>query len=262
MFAFLALVGCVRQDYSVSKESSFESLLNQSSQDKDLFALDSVSSIDSDNVSKYQRLDLDIVSLSQKINLFSKCYYYEDRGICDKILQGFKEECEDDLQGFACALVGISIVDNKSNLNTRDRVIALRYFIEGCKLKDSLSCMFLRKFYVSYGYEKEAQRLLDSITNICVKGGVFECFLLSNLYEGDPSFGDYREYIKEYRLMACNQDLAIACGYLDSLSLQKQDYKMYQKRACNLGMLAACDSSRELNELNMRSMHFRIFRVW
>lgn len=49
---------------------------------------------------------------------------------------------------------------------------------------------------------------------------------------------------------------------MDSKELSKKDYEKYQARACKLGMLAACDAKRESVELNSRTQHERLYRIW
>ncbi|RDU71544.1 sel1 repeat family protein [Helicobacter aurati] len=242
-------VGCVKNENVVneSSASSFESLLKQSIADKQIFP---------------KAAQSDVLAQSQKINLFGKCYYYEDMSICKKILDSLQQECQYDSSGLSCALLGVAVLDRKDGSDTQDRLLALRYFIDGCKLQDSLSCLFMRKYYKQYGYESEAQAILDSVTNICKNGGAFECLLLSILYENDAEFSAEQKYIKEYRINACNKNLAIACGYFDSFSLPKKDYEKYQRKACNLGMLPACDALSESIELNIRTKHLRTYRIW
>ena len=84
----------------------------------------------------------------------------------------------------------------------------------------------------------------------------------SLVYENNDSFEKQREHILEYRKRACDKEFAIACAYMDSKSLSKQDYEHYQEVACELGMLAACDARRESIELNSRMQHGRLYRIW
>ncbi|RDU66018.1 sel1 repeat family protein [Helicobacter didelphidarum] len=202
---------------------------------------------------------LDDIAQSQKMNLFSKCYYYENVNICKHILDNFELECKSGI-GLSCGLRGLAFVDGRGVAKNLQQ--ALESFQQGCYFDDSLSCMYMRKYYIQYNQPEKAQAILDSVQNSCAEGKALECFLLSIVYENDTQFSSQADKIVQYRKNACEKKFALACGYLDDKKLDKESYQQYQKRACDFGMMAACDAYRESMELNIRTKHTRLYRIW
>ncbi len=196
---------------------------------------------------------------AQKVNLLGKCYYLEDGEVCTKILATFEKECDAGI-GLSCGMLAIASHDARGV--SRDPQKTLLYVRHGCYFDDKLSCMYMRQYYIRANKTKEADRILKAVTKQCTQGGVFECLLLSLVYENDEAFAEQKAHIIPYRKMACDKDFAIACAYLDSKELDKKTYEHYQEQACNLGMLAACDAKRESVDLNARTQHARLYRIW
>lgn len=196
---------------------------------------------------------------AQKVNLIDKCYYLEDNEICGTILANLEKECNAGI-GLSCGILSVTSRDERGV--PRDKRKTLSYIRHGCYFDDELSCMYMRQYYLRENKTKEANMILKHTQEQCEKGGIFACLLLSLVYENDESFAKQREYILPYRKIACDNNFAIACAYMDSKELSKKDYEKYQARACKLGMLAACDAKRESVELNSRTQHERLYRIW
>lgn len=238
----LFLVGCATNTANVAEKSQ-----NSFVQNPDL---------------KWTRVQAQILNdtqKAQKVNLLGKCYYLEDNKVCETILAQFNKECNAGV-GLSCGMLIVASKDARGV--SRDPKKTLSYMRHGCYFNDELSCMYMRQHYLSDNQTQEADKILKHIQTQCDKGGVFECFLLSLVYENNDSFEKQREHILEYRKRACDKEFAIACAYMDSKSLSKQDYEHYQEVACELGMLAACDARRESIELNSRMQHGRLYRIW
>lgn len=196
---------------------------------------------------------------AQKVNLLNKCYYLEDTQMCETILATFEGECDSGV-GLSCAMLAVASRDARGvSRNPKQTAMYVRH---GCYFQDSLSCMYMRQYYIQENQPKIAAQILESITKQCQKGGIFECFLLSLVYENDENFTQKKDMIIPYRKMACEKEFAIACAYLDTKDLSKEDYQSYQGLACELGMLAACDARRESIELGSRMQHARLYRIW
>lgn len=196
---------------------------------------------------------------AQKVNLLGKCYYLEDNEVCETILATFKKECDLGV-GLSCGMLAVASIDARGV--SRNKKQTLGYVRHGCYFNDELSCMYLRRYYIEENKIGEANRILKNTQTQCDRGGAFACLLLSLIYENDDVFSKQKEYVLPYRKMACDKNFAIACAYMDSKNLSKQDYEIYQTRACNLGMLAACDAKRESEDLNARTQHARLYRIW
>lgn len=214
--------------------------------------------IDSD-WKKIQKQTLDDISKSQKMNLFGKCFYYEQIEICQKILTAFQTECDNGI-GLSCGLLSTAYMYGRGV--EQNKTQALTYIKKGCYYDDSLSCMYLRKYLLQYNETKRSSEILHTTQIQCNNNGALECFLLSLLYENDPAFSSYRKNIIEYRKKACDKKFALACGYIDDKDLPKATYELYQQRACDLGMMSACDAFRGSTEINLKTKHARLYRIW
>lgn len=166
---------------------------------------------------------------AQKVNLLGKCYYLEDEETCDTILETFKKECDLGV-GLSCGMLSITSRDARGV--SRDPQQTLMYVRQGCYFNDELSCMYMRQYYLKDNKIQEADSILKYTQSQCNNGDVFACLLLSLVYENDESFIKQKNYILPYRKMACDKNFAIACAYMDSKEIDKQDYENYQAKAC------------------------------
>ena len=196
---------------------------------------------------------------AQKVNLLGKCYYLEDGEVCSTILSTFEKECNAGI-GLSCGMLSVASRDARGV--SRNEKQTLNYVRHGCYFNDELSCMYMRQYYLKENRTKEADKILKHTQAQCEKGNSFACLLLSLIYENDESFAKQKEYVLPYRKMACEKNFAIACAYMDSKELSRKDYEQYQMQACELGMLAACDAKRESVDLNVRTQHGRLYRIW
>lgn len=237
----LLLVGCATNTENIVKKSR-----NSFVQNPDL------------KWTRVQAQTLNDEQKAQKVNLLNKCYYFEYSNTCDAIFAELDEECNEGI-GLSCGMMVVASKDARGV--SRDTKKTFSYVKHGCYFNDALSCMYMRQYYLDNNQMQEADNILHHIQKQCDKGGVFECFLLSIVYENNNSFEKQRKHILEYRKKACDKEFAIACAYMDSKSLSKQDYEHYQGLACELGMLPACDAKRESIELNSRMQHGRLYRI-
>ncbi len=212
---------------------------------------------------KWHNIEAKTITDEEKIsktNLFIKCYYYENGDICKTILTNFEKECDEGV-GLSCGLLSVASRDARGV--SRDPQKTLEYIKKGCYFNDSLSCMYMRQKYIQEGNNVIASKILESIKKKCVKDGTFECLLLSIVYENDEMLAKNNNInITSYKEKACKKEFALACAYLDSKQLGKKTYQQYQKQACDLGMLSACDALRESVDLNVFTQHSRLFRIW
>ena len=209
--------------------------------------------------SKTQKVMLDDTEKSRKMNLFSKCYYYENMDICKKILESLEKECDNGV-GLSCGLLAIAYSDGRGKVRNLEE--AFYRLQQGCYFGDSLSCMYMRKIFLQHNETQKAEKILESVQKDCDNNGALECLLLSILYENDSIFADKKDRIMSYRQRACDKKFALACGYLDTKGIPKADYESYQRKACDLGMMSACDAFRESTELNIRTQHARLYHIW